>query len=250
MVLSLAGQCRVQSNGQFRCLSACTPLTSHNQCGSLPWVPSWGRNNVVSRQVPGTRLGRALPHHLIEVPTVVPTAARRASEMRVEPSDRRTSLPMICGAIRVERSETVVLHRFYHLWRLVVHDRPPLSLIGSEHYHCPTAECINSATLAGGCRTQRDGRLVWAQGAITRLGQKEAPRRGLEWNRWPARKGVIMTGPVLINAHVRLAPLLRFNIMAAPSVTGVDARPRASAPASVQSDVQGPASPCSPTTDV
>ena len=48
---------------------------------------------------------------------------------------------------------------------------------------------------------------------------------------------------------VRLEPLLRFNIMAAPSVTGVGARPRASASASAQEDAEGPVSPRSPTTD-
>ena len=48
---------------------------------------------------------------------------------------------------------------------------------------------------------------------------------------------------------VRPEPLRRFNIMAAPSVTGVSARPRASAPASVQSDAEGSVSPCSPIAD-
>src|SRR4051812_19501068 len=43
---------------------------------------------------------------------------------------------------------------------------------------------------------------------------------------------------------VRLEPPLRFNTIAALSVTGADTRSRASAPAPVQEDADGPVSPC------
>jgi hypothetical protein len=133
-------------------------------------------------------MGNSAAFRLAPLSTVVPTAARRTSEMRVEPSDRRTSLPMICGAIRVERSETVVLHRFYHLWRLVVHDRPPLSLIGSEHYHCPTGRGVSTVqhSQAGVERSETVG-LSGLKARSPVSDKKKRPEGG--WNGTDGRPG-------------------------------------------------------------
>jgi hypothetical protein len=85
-----------------------------------------------------------LPHHLVEVPA----AAGRASEVRVERSDPRTILAMICGTVWVERGETVVLHGLCRMgspaYLLVIHEWPPLWLIGSVLYHCRTDGRVSS----------------------------------------------------------------------------------------------------------
>ncbi len=68
--------------------------------------------------------------------------------MRVERSDQRTILAMICGTVWVECGETVVLHGLCRMARpayfLVIHEWPPLWLIGSVLYHCPTNAGVSS----------------------------------------------------------------------------------------------------------
>ena len=159
------------------------------------------------RQVPGTRLGRALPHHLVELPAVVPTAARQASEVGVESNDRRASLPMICGTVWVERGETVVLLGFHRQCRLVVHDWPPLSLIGSEQYHCPTGRGVTPAphSQAGAERSETVG-LSGLKARTLVLDKKEAPRRALVMKQVAGQVGVNRPADSINARHAQRFP--------------------------------------------